>query len=128
MFVACSLPAGLTIEHNGQVIALAGAHTGLDADALPKNGSAPDDYNRVSGYGLTEITGAKADAFMEWADVASKGHGPVSTGAIVFADSRNDVAKEARSREGLAEGFTGMDPAKDLPAGVETADDQPKKK
>ena len=128
MFVACSLPAGLTIDHNGQTITLNGAHVGPDADNLPKNGSAPDDYNRVSGYGLTEISGAQADAFMDWADMTSKGHGPVSTGAIVFADSRNDVAKEARSREGLADGFAGLDPAKDLPAGVETADEQPKKK
>lgn len=128
MFVACSLPAGLTIHHNGQVITLNGAHTGLDADNLPKNGSAPDDFNRVSGFGLTEIAGAQADAFMDWADLSGKGHGPVSTGAIVFADSRADVAKEAKSNEGLAAGFAGMDPEKDLPAGVETADDKPKKK
>lgn len=128
MFVACSLPSGLTINHNGQSITLNGAHTGLDVDNLPKNGSAPDDYNRVSGYGLTELTGPQADAFMDWADMAGKGHGPIQTGAILYADSRADVAKEAKAAEGPADGFAGMDPAKDLPAGLETADDKPKKK
>ena len=124
MFVACSLPAGFTVRHNGQVIRLNGPHTGLDPEALPKNGSAPDDFNRVSGYGLTEVSGDEAEAVKDWMALSAKGKGPVRSGAIIAAGSKADVAKEARSNEGAADGFKGLDPAKDLPKGVETATDK----
>jgi hypothetical protein len=123
MFVACNLPAGLIVRHNGQEIRLNGGNTGLDAQNLPRNGSAPDDANRVSGYGLTEVSGDQAEALKDWMALSAKGHGPVRSGALIIAGSKADVAKEAKANEGAAAGFSGLDPAKDLPAGVETADD-----
>lgn len=126
MFVACSLPSGLIVRHNGQEIHLNGGHTGLDAEALPRNGSAPDDVNRVSGFGLTEVTGAQADALKEWMDISAKGNGPVRSGALVMAGSRADAVKEAKANEGAADGFGGLDASKDLPKGLETADDTKK--
>lgn len=126
MFVACNLPAGLTIRHKGQTIRLVGGHTGLDPDNLPKHGSAPDTASRASGYGITEVTGDAAEALKDWMAISAKGKGPVRSGAIIAADKRDDVAKEARSNEGSAAGFKPVDPAKDLPKGVETADDKKK--
>lgn len=127
MFVACNLPAGLTVRHAGREIKLNGPHTGLDPEALPKNGSAPDDYNRTSGYGLTEVSGDDAEALKDWMTISAKGPGPVRSGAIIAAGSKADVAKEAKANENAATGFTGLDPAKDLPKGVETATDAKKK-
>lgn len=126
MFVACNLPAGLIVKHKGRTITLNGGHTGLDPENLPKNGAAPDTASRVSGYGITEVAGEDAEALKDWMAVSAKGRGPVRSGAIVAADKRDDVTKEARANEGAAAGFKAVDPSKDLPKGVETATDTKK--
>lgn len=121
MFVACTLPAGLIVRQDGREITLLGANNGLDATLLPANGSAPDGPTRSNGCGVTEVTGDDEAALKAWFDVAGKGEGPVASGAIqTFASRRELDAKVG----GGAAGLGGLDPAKDLPAGVETASDK----
>lgn len=123
MFVGCKLPHGLTVEHNGQTIALNGANAGYTSDDQWKNGLPPDSPLRASGVGLTLLEGDKAAAFQEWHDISKKGHGPVSAGMIFIANSRSDASKEARSLEGEDNGLGGLDTDKDLPNGLETDKD-----
>lgn len=127
MFVACKIPMGLAITHNNCEIVLNGPHTGLDPALLPPNGSAPDGVDRFHGWGLTEVQGPAADALIDWMDISAKGPGPVQAGAIIMADKIGDIRKEAVDNDTMKAGFEGVDPAKDLPKGVETASDKPKK-
>lgn len=123
MFVGCKLPAGHTVDHNNQVIVLNGANIGYDGDHPWSNGAAPDSALRASGVGLTEVTGAQADALADWIALSGKGPGPVQAGMIFVVDKRVDAVKEAQSIEGEKTGLDGIDPAKDLPAGLSTDPD-----
>ena len=128
MFVGCKLPHGLEIQHLDQTIVLNGANVEYDADNPWKNDLAPDSPLRASGVGITKLEGPRADAFLDWYDVSGKGPGPVSAGFIFYTDSRADAAKEAQSLEGEKTGLGGLDPDKDMPAGVETDADAGTKK
>jgi hypothetical protein len=127
MFVGCKLPHGLEIHHNDQTIVLSGANVDYDADSPWKNDLPPDSPMRASGVGLTVVEGARADAFKDWFDVSGKGPGPVSAGFIFYTGSKNEATKEAQSLEGAKTGLGGLDPDKDMPAGVETDADAAKK-
>ena len=124
MIVGCKLPHGLEITHNGETIALNGTNVGFDADNPWRNGAAPDSALRTSGVGLTTLEGGQAAAFVDWFDMSGKGDGPVKSGLIFFTDSKADAGKEAQALEDV-EGIEGLDPDKDLPAGLETDNEAP---
>jgi hypothetical protein len=123
MFVGCKLPHGLTIDHNDQVIHLNGANVGYDADNPWKNSLPPDSPLRANGVGLTQLEGAQADAFKAWFDLTGKGHGPVKSGFIFFAEREAEVRKETQLLEDEKSGLEGIDPSKDLPKGLSTDPD-----
>lgn len=121
MFVGCKLPHGLTVEHGDCVIVLNGSNVGYNGDAPWANGGAPDSALRTNGVGLTHIEDPKkADAFKEWFDIAGKGHGPVKAGLIFITEKKVDAEKETQLLETEKTGLDGLDPEKDLPAGVTT--------
>lgn len=126
MIVGCKLPHGLEIEHKGQTIALNGTNVGYDGDSPWKNGVAPDSYERISGFGLTKLEGARAEAFQDWMDMSANGIGPVSSGMIFAVEKEADVKKEAQALENEKSGLDGIDPGKDLPAGLATDADTAK--
>ncbi|MBU6429746.1 MAG: hypothetical protein KGR26_12085 [Cyanobacteria bacterium REEB65] len=125
MFVGCKLPHGLEIQHKGHTIVLNGANIGFDPEAPWANGAAPDAPLCASGVGLTQLEGEKADAFKDWHAIAGKGDGPVKRGLIFFTESKADAEAEARGVEGIAS-IDGLDPSKDLPAGIETDEETTK--
>lgn len=120
MFVGCKLPHGHTIEHKDETIVLNGANVGFDGDNPWRNGVFPDAINRTSGAGLTELVGKQAEAFKDWFDVNKSG-GPIKAGMIFYAEKAADTSKEAAAREDVKSGTDPLDPAKDMPKGVETA-------
>ena len=126
MFVGCKLPHGLTISHAGREITLNGANIGYDPENPWRNGAAPDSALRTSGVGLTEIgDAADQSALLEWIDISGKGPGPVKAGKIFVVDRKADADKEARNLES-EKAISGIDPDKDLPAGLETDKDAAK--
>lgn len=133
--VACSLPAGLVIEQNGETVRLNGGHVGLSADPdnLPRNGFMPDTPDRGSGYGLTRLDGDQEAAFLLWVEAVTKGpdgkplqhpFAPIASGAIIWAKNEADARKEAAAG---SVAVPGLDPDKDLPEGIE-ADKSAKEK
>lgn len=133
--VACSLPAGLTVEQSGQVINLNGTHVGIDMENLPRNGSAPDTDVRAAGFGLTKLEGDQEAAFLLWVDAVTKGpdgkplshpFAPIASGALIWAKSEGDVRKEAANSKERA--IAGLDPSKDLPEGLQTSEETKKAK
>lgn len=123
MIVGCKLPHGHTIEFNNQVINLNGANIGYDANNPWRNDAFPDSIDRTSGVGLTTLEGAQAEAFKAWYE-AHKTGGPIASGAIFFTERAADAQKEAKAREGKKTGLDALDPAKDLPKGLETAKEE----
>lgn len=120
MIVGCKLPHGHTIEIGDRVIVLNGGNVGYDPENPWRQDNAPDAEGRVSGVGLTTLTGADAEAFKAWYDL-NKGGGPIKAGVIFFSEAAADAKKEARAREGVKTGVDALDPEKDLPKGLETA-------
>jgi len=123
MFVGCKLPHGHTIEHGEVVIHLNGANVGFDGDNPWRNGVFPDAADRISGAGLTQLEGGQAEAFKAWYDLNKSG-GPIVSGMIFFTEKAADTAKEAKALEGVKSGTDPIDPAKDLPKGVGTANEE----
>lgn len=135
LYVACSLPAGLIIEQDGLTFRLNGPHVGVDLGNLPRNGFMPDGENVASGYGLTTLEGNEADAFKAWVDGVTKSpegkllqqpFAPIASGAIQWSENAAETRKAAAKGKGVAIG--GIDPDKDLPPEVETADETKSKK
>lgn len=133
IFVACNLPAGLIIDYNGETFRLNGPHVGADLENLPRNGYMPDNEIRASGYGLTTLEGKHADAFKAWAESVTKSpegkplqtpYAPIASGALKWSESAAETRKEATKGNGMA--LAGLDPDKDLPNEVETADETKK--
>lgn len=122
MWVASNLPHGLIVEHNGVTMTINGSNVGFDPENLAKNGLPPDTAARFHGHGLTELTGAEADAFKDWFKISGQGHGPVQSGAIVIAQTEVD-AKKAAAKKDSKQPVAGIDPETDLPAGLETKKD-----
>lgn len=133
--VACSLPSGLIITHGELTFRLNGSNVGADLENLPRNGLLGDAENRASGYGLTTLDGAQADAFKAWVKEMtetpegkklpdSAQFAPIAKGAIKWSESATETRKMAASEEGMSIG--GLDPDKDLPTDVETADETKK--
>jgi len=135
LFVACSLPSGLIITHGELTFRLNGSNVGADLENLPRNGMLGDAENRASGYGLTTLEGAQADAFKAWVkDMTCDPNGkplpdssqfaPIAKGAIKWTESAAETRKLAAKDEGMS--IAGLDPDKDLPGEVETADETKK--
>jgi hypothetical protein len=120
MFVGCKLPHGHTIDHLGEIIVLNGANVGYDAANPWRNDAFPDAIERASGSGLTLLTGDKEAAFKDWYELNKSG-GPIAAGAIFVTEKEADVKKEAKGREKVKTGVDPLDPANDLPKGLETA-------
>ena len=123
MIVGCKLPHGHTIDHGGETIVLNGGNVGYDPLNPFRQGAAPDSADRASGAGLTVLEGKQAEAFKDWYE-ANKTGGPIAAGTIFFTGSAADTKKEAKSREKVKTGTDALDPAKDLPKGLETAKDE----
>lgn len=122
MIVGCKLAHGHTIDHLGVIIALNGANTGFDGNNPWRMDAFPDSPDRVSGAGLTVLEGDQADAFKDWYEL-NKAGGPIAGGAIFYTEKAADTVKEAKGREKIGSGVDALDPAKDLPKGLETAKD-----
>jgi hypothetical protein len=123
MIVGCKLAHGHTIDHLGVIIHLNGANVGYDAENPWRQGAFPDSPDRVSGAGLTTLEGDQAEAFQDWYKLNEKG-GPIASGAIFVAPKIADAKAEAKSREKVKSGVDALDPAKELPKGLETAKDE----
>lgn len=137
VFVGCSLPSGLIITHGDLTFRLNGPHVGADLENLPRNGFMPDSDIRSSGYGLTTLEGAQADAFKEWVTEMTcspdgkklpeqRQFAPIAKRAIIWSENAAETRKEAAKGDGMSIG--GLDPDKDLPTDVETADETKGKK
>lgn len=120
-FIACKLPAGLQIEHNGKTLVLVGANIGEDLENVSRNGRPNDNDRRVSGYGLTEVSNEQAAFFEEWAAAVTYKTGTkekldhpflaLENGSIIGPfKTVDDARKEARGVSDLTTtGFEGLD-------------------
>lgn len=134
-FIACKLPAGLQITHNGETIVLLGANIGENLGLVSANGSPLDHLNRASGYGLTEINDRQAEAFADWSDVVTYKDGVKANGKLADPfpalengsilgpfKSKADAQKEASAMASMTiSGFEGLDPSKEGVEGDEEA-------
>lgn len=131
--VACKLPHGLSISHQGETIVLAGANDGVDAEMR----------HRDDRFALTELTDAQSDAFLAWTNEATykrdkagkavKENGKldepflaIENGSIMWFKNRDDAKKEMGALvTSIQTGVEAIDPASDKEmkaAGVETAE------
>lgn len=137
-FVACKLPSGLEINHNGQRILLLGANIGEDLENVSRNGSPTDNEARRYGYGLTELDAKKAEAFEHWAGIVTYKNGKdgekladpflaLENGAIMgpFASKADAIKEIGALHSSVTTGMEGLDPTKE---GVEDSDDEEHKK
>lgn len=122
--IACKLPHGLKIEHDGAEITLLGANIGENLQLISPNGAPLDNSRRVNGYGLTEITEAQAETFRQWSDAMTYNNGQKADGKLFrpFPALDNgsilgpfktiaDAQRETASVGGIVvTGFEGVDP------------------
>lgn len=137
--LACKLPAGLQITHNGRTLVLAGANIGEDLENVSRNGRPNDNGRRAHGFGLTEISAEDAEAFTDWANQVTYKNGKPADGKLSepfpvlengsilgpfksIDEARKEVASIASS---ISTGFEGLDAEKE---GVEENKDADKKK
>lgn len=137
-FIACKLPSGLKIDHDGETIILLGANIGENLANASLNGSPADNASRTSGYGVSQVTDKQAEAFKNWADGVTYVNGvpgdgklrnpfpALENGSILGPfKTREEANKECAAMAGLVKtGFEGLDPAAE---GVETAEEEPAK-
>lgn len=122
-FIACKLPSGLVIDHNGQHITLVGGNIGEDLGNVSRNGQPNDNEGRTAGYGITELNNAQSAAFEDWKNQVTYTNGREADGKLAqpFAafenhsivgpfKSRDEARKEARALSGMVPtGFEGLD-------------------
>lgn len=122
-FIACKLPAGLQIEHEGKTLVLVGGNIGEDLENVSRNGSPNDNENRVAGYGLTEVNVEQEATFVSWVNAVTYNDGKKENGKLThpFAalenhsivgpfKSKEDAKKECRALAGMVPtGFEGLD-------------------
>lgn len=124
--VACKLPHGLTIKHNGQTINLNGTNAGSSPLNPLVNGGMSDGKLVSADYGLTELTDDQAKAFAEWSDWAQYKHKdgvpvkaaglldepflPLVNGAILTFKSMDEARKETSQLSAdVVTGYEGLD-------------------
>lgn len=137
--IACKLPNGLLIDHNGSRITLAGANIGEDLENVSRNGRPNDNSRRSHGYGLSEISDKDAEAFTDWVNQVTYKNGKPADGKLAdpfpalengsilgpfktLDEARKEVASLASS---VLTGFEGLDAEKE---GIEENKDADKKK
>lgn len=103
--IACKLPNGLTIEHGGQKITLAGAYS----------------PNARFGFGITyEVD---PDLYAAWAKEVGPDFAPIKSGALFAFDADDDGKLEEHAE--VVTGLEGLDPEAPAP-GVEPTDEMKK--
>lgn len=138
MWIACKLPHGLTIRHKGQEINLNGPNEGYDPTYLAPNGRVNDGEKRSGGFGLTELTGEKADAFNDWVNSVTYKNGKAAEGKLAepflalengqimsFKDEKSARDETKTMSDAIVTGTEGIDPETDKQmkaSGLETAD------
>lgn len=103
--VACKLPQGLTVEHEGKTVTLNGANHA----------------HARFGHGFTEVD---ADWFKSWTE-AHADFPPVKNRLIFAHKDAENAAKEAAVDKTIRSGAEPLDPSKPG-AGVEPTDEQKK--
>lgn len=123
-FIACKLPHGLRIQHQGKELLLVGGNIGEDLENVSRNGRPNDNEFRAHGYGLTEISEDDAKAFDDWKNAVTFKEGDkvkgkladpfpaLENGSILGPFKTKDEArKEAASlAAAVSTGFEGLDP------------------
>lgn len=140
--IACKLPAGLQIDHNGQMIVLVGANIGEDIENVSRNGSPSDNASRTHGYGLTTLNEAQTEAFNDWVNQVTYKDGKPASGKLAapFAALENgsilgpfknieEARKECASiASAVTTGFEGLDAeAEGVESDPEAQTNKPKK-
>lgn len=124
-FIACKLPHGLTIDHDGHRLTLLGANVGERLAQVSPNGDPNDNENRIAGFGVTRLDDRATEFFEKWRNDVTfvngdpkkgkvrDGFPALENGSILgpFAsieDLRAEVQPLAAS---VVTGFEGLDPA-----------------
>jgi len=129
--IACKLPNGLQITHEGQTIVLVGSNIGERLENVSPNGRLDDNNHRSGGFGLTEVSDRQADAFAAWAKAVTMDENggklaepfpALENGSILGPYKSFDEARKecTAMSDAVATGFEGLDPEKE---GVEKNDD-----
>lgn len=134
MIVACKLPHGLTVNHNGQTININGVNAAHDPLNPAANGALLDGSLMSAGYGLTTLNDAQAEAFEDWSNKAlyvdgEKAKGkvaepfpPLANGALRVYKSDADARKDTASiTTDVATGFDGLDGDAEIKAAAQAA-------
>lgn len=139
-FVACKLPSGLVIDHNGQSITLVGGNIGEDLGNVSRNGSPNDNARREAGYGISELNGHQTAAFEDWKNAVTYVDGKEAAGKLThpFAAFENhsivgpfktldEARKEVRTLSVMVPtGFEGLDEEAEAKKTGVTRADKPK--
>lgn len=122
--IACKLPNGLIVRHNGQEITLKGANIGENLRNPSENGNPSDNRDRAYGYGLTELSDKQGEVFADWAKAVTFKNGnpadgklsdpfpALENGSILGPfKSKDEAIKELTSiASAVTTGFEGLDP------------------
>lgn len=136
-FIACKLPSGLVIDHEGKTLTLVGGNIGEDLANVSRNGSPNDNARRESGYGLTEITADQATTFEEWSKAVTYDKSGAKLAHPFLALENGTIAgpfktidearKECRLMSGaVPTGFEGLDEEEEAKKTGVTRADKPK--
>jgi hypothetical protein len=122
MIVACKLPHGLSINHNGQTINVNGVNAAHDPLNPAANGALLDGSAMSAGFGLTTLNDAQAEAFEDWSNKAlyvdgDKAKGkvaepfpPLANGSLLTFKNDAEARKEtAAITTDVQTGFDGLD-------------------
>jgi len=123
-FIACKLPHGLRIQHQGKEILLVGGNIGEDLENVSRNGRPNDNEMRAHGFGLTEVSAADADVFEDWRNKVTYNEGAKEKGKLAHPfpalengsilgpfKTKDEARKEAASlASSVSTGFEGLDP------------------
>lgn len=134
MIVACKLPHGLTVTHNGQIINILGANADLNPLNPAANGALGDGAIMSGGFGLTTLNDDQSAAFEDWCNKAlyvegdkSKGllaepFAPLKNGSLETFKSVADARKETSSiTTDVSTGFDGLDGDAEIKQAAEAA-------
>jgi hypothetical protein len=120
--IACKLPHGLTIKHQGHTINLNGTNADFNPLAPSANGAIGESPNLSAGFGLTTLSDEQAAVFEDYRKKAiyvdgqeSKGKleeafQPFVNGSIELFKSMTDARKETVAiTSDVNSGFDGLD-------------------
>jgi hypothetical protein len=123
--IACKLPHGLSVTHNGRTLNING--TNADADPLVPgfNGVAADSPSTIAGYGLTTLSDDDMGVFEDWrlhalykqrdgkpirdAGLLEEPFLPLTNDTILSFKDDATARRELRVKAGTVTGFDGID-------------------